>query len=87
MSYRIVWQDEQIRKIGDQWAMMSPQRQRELSYALDDIDHQLKNLPHTTGESRFNMEERILVQRPLVIWFRINDRLKVSQIFSAHLID
>lgn len=85
MSYQIVWADGLIKKLADAWEVMSPSERRELTDALHMMDQQLQNDPLVTGESRDQEHVRFLIQPPLAIWFRVNERLRIAQIFAAHI--
>ena len=85
MKFRIVWTDGLIRRIAASMDHMNPAQQRELTEALNAIDQQLQNNPLIAGESRDSRTVRFLVQPPLAIWFRVSERLKIAQIFAAHV--
>lgn len=53
--------------------------------ALDDTDRLLKSKPTDVGESRSNDDIRVLIHPPIVLFYRVNDRMRLVTIFGAGL--
>ena len=85
MKFHIVGTDGLIKRLASAMDFMNPTEKRELTDSLNAIDRQLQNNPLQAGESRDSPTVRFLFQPPLSIWFRVNERLKIAQIFAAHV--
>lgn len=87
MNYRIVWVQAQLKRIANVWDTLDPKERHTVSQALDKIDYQLQDQPLNVGESRSIATDRILVEPPFAIWYRVHERLRVVQIYFVHIYD
>jgi plasmid stabilization system protein ParE len=77
MSFTVVWKPRAERQLAEIWD--SAQDRGAVTRAADQMDAELKQQAETLGESREDLQSRILFNLPLAIAFRVHrDDLRVE---------
>jgi len=83
VSYRIDWDPDvvvEVQRIYD-----AAQDQEAIVHAIRRASLELSQIPLESGESRGD-NRRILFKYPLILWYRVNERLQVVRVTHVKLL-
>ena len=82
MTYRITWENAALAELDEIWRESSDKEGIE-NVAIR-INTELTHRPGEAGKSRDD-NERVLFKHPLVIWFRVLERLSEVQVLHVRM--
>ena len=80
MNYRVIWSDDALTELDAIWEA-SPD-QEGVEQTATRVETELEFVPLEAGESR-DENIRVLIKHPLVVWFRIVERLREVQVLHV----
>jgi plasmid stabilization system protein ParE len=84
VSYQVVWEDAALNELDDIWK--ASHDKEGVQNTATRIDTQLKFNPLEAGESR-SRNYRVLIKYPLVVWFRVIERLNEVQVLHVRSVE
>ncbi len=85
MKYGIDWDLDILREFTAVWEQLPEAQQRTVMDTLDDTDRMLKSDPWAAGESRHIDSVRVIISPPLVLTYRIDNRLSLVRVVDAKI--
>lgn len=80
--YSVRWVPDALDELAALWASAAPDDRSLITYAVDDLDRQLRQTPESVGESR-EAEFRILISMPIAVQFRVQSDARLVQVVSV----
>ncbi len=81
--FAVVWSDEAFEEMS-RLTRENPSRKKELSRALRELTDKLSRDPASAGESRWG-EWRVMLPRPLTVYFRVDEDSRTVEIAQVRL--
>ena len=83
MNYVVIWEPDATRDIDLAWEKASDQEGDQLVAALESIQQKLSTDPYQAGESRDYPLERVFIEFPLTVVFRIDRATSQVRVYAA----
>lgn len=83
MNYVVVWEPDATRDVDIAWEKATELERERLVASLESIQQTLATNPFQAGESRNNALERVALEFPLTVSFRIERVTSQVRIFAA----
>ncbi|WP_425396562.1 hypothetical protein [Aeoliella sp.] len=83
--YAVAWNPAATEQIDTAWRSFDVVRREKLVESLDIVERQLTMIPTEVGESREVSNERILIEPPLVVYFRVDESKQQVRVLSARV--
>jgi len=80
--YRVEWVDSAFDELANIWLSADEQSRTAITVAADSLEQQLKQEPHSIGESR-DRGRRVCFAGPLVVTYEVQDRLRLVTVLHV----
>jgi plasmid stabilization system protein ParE len=81
VSYRVIWSDDALSELNAIWETSADSEG--VKNTATRVNIELEFVPLEAGESR-DENVRVLIKHPLVVWFRVIERLAEVQVLHVH---
>jgi plasmid stabilization system protein ParE len=81
VSYRVIWSDDALSELNGIWETSADSEG--VKNTATRVNIELEFVPLEAGESR-DENVRVLIKHPLVVWFRVIERLAEVQVLHVH---
>lgn len=85
MSYVVVWNSTATDRVDAAFATFEGAQRQELVTSLTIVERQITQIPLEVGESRATINERVLIEPPLVVCFEVDLSTNMVRVLSARI--